>query len=415
MFSLLGTRWGGVAGPRCARVLATRAVDHFVTLHERLSLEPAQWALLLKRYPQLVCERQGPVVSASAVGVVDCLRRELDMDGVRAGRLVLGAPPILGFPVAKVEDRLRYWQDRLQLSRADMRKVLAAYPQALLLRTKMNVEPTLAHLAARFELDESALRALVLKWPPLVGMEPKVGLESRLTFLQSRLQLDNEQLRKLFLARPRIFGHLSHENIEPKLCLLEETLGASAAELRKLVLQAPPVLEVALDTILSRIHVLKDALGLDRDGLRKIIVLHPSIILFGSESKVLPTVRFLTEALGLTAAELRRLVSIKPQVFSYSRQNIQAKLTFFEHEVGASLEQIRAAVLASPPILGLSLANRLRPRLQRLRAQLADAEQLAPGGASAETSAASVDMMRRFRLAAMRTEAARTKLAVTSD
>lgn len=399
-------------GRRTCRGLAAPA-DQRDQLRAQLAMEPAQWALLAKRYPRLACERQGPELGAGAVGVVDMLLRELEMDSARARRLVLGAPAILGFSAAKLQRRLAFWRARLTLSRADMRRVLAAYPQALQLRTRTNVEPTLAHLSARLGLGDAELRALVLRWPPLVGMEPAVGLESKLAFLQARLQLDEAQLRRLVCSRPRLVGCTIGGSLEPKLGLLQAALGASASELRKLVLQAPQLLENSLHKLLEAPRVLSEALGLSREQLCALAVRHPPALLFGAQTKLLPTVAFLRERLGLSDAQLQRLLCAKPQLFSYARANLEAKLAFFEHEVGASREEVRAAVLASPPILGFSLAGRMRPRLERLRADIAGEQRAQQpngraGAASARPRAESGCLMHRFRIAVMRTEAAGT-------
>lgn len=377
------------------RTLAHLAANSATALRERLAMRPAQWALLAQRLPRIADEHAiGEDARANAAVVVDYLFEQVGMDAPRARALVLGAPRILTFARAKLEHRLGYWQARLELSDADVRRLLAAYPQALLLRSRTNVGPTLDALAERFELDLAALRVLVLRWPPVVGMSLPEGLHPRLEYVRERLELDEAQLRRLFLMRPRLFGSAIHENIEPKLALLERELCVSGAELRKIATRAPTLLGLSTDTLLARLRSIREALGLEPEQLRKMVLLFPSVACYSPEAKLAPTVRFLRERLSLNSDEMAAMLRVKPQLVSYALANLQAKLAFFEEEVGASPEQVRTAVLAAPAILGLSIANRLRPRLQLLQAQLAQA--------AAEGKAAPPDVMLRFRLAAVR-------------
>ena len=67
--------------------------------------------------------------------------------------------------------------------------------------------------------------------------------------------------------------------------------------------------------------------------------------------------------------QLRKIVLTLPSLFNYSvEDNLAPKLEFFAREIGLSPAELRDWVVKVSGLLGRSLANRYRPRLEACRA-----------------------------------------------
>jgi mTERF domain-containing protein len=236
------------------------------------------------------------------------------------------------------------------------------------MRTAVHLGPTLARLSELFELDPAELQKMVKRWPTLVGHTRSDSLMEKLAYVQERLELSDEQLRRLLVAYPHIVNFRDMRiGFESKLALFEAELSVSTAELRKLIMSAPSITSTSNGKLLLRLRFLREALSLERDKLRRLVLGYPSVVCLGEDTKLVPALRFLRERLGLEVAEQGRMVVAKPQLLSYRVDNLEAKIAFFERELGATPEEIREAVVTSPPILGMSISQRFHPRLALLR------------------------------------------------
>ena len=72
-----------------------------------------------------------------------------------------------------------------------------------------------------------------------------------------------------------------------------------------------------------------------------------------------------------------KIVLTLPGLLGYSvDDNMAPKLAYLEREIGLSRAELRDWVVKNPSILGFSLANRYRPRLEACRAAGVDARRV---------------------------------------
>eukprot|EP01050_Picozoa_sp_SAG11_P022673 SAG11_NODE_4347_length_1938_cov_6.660685_2_plen_129_part_00 len=87
-------------------------------------------------------------------------------------------------------------QERLGLSKAELKKVVLRLPQVLGYSYEGNTEPTLARLQGRLDLSEAELKKVVLRHPPMLNYSYEGNIEPTLARLQEWLGLACHVLAK---------------------------------------------------------------------------------------------------------------------------------------------------------------------------------------------------------------------------
>ena len=146
---------------------------------------------------------------------------------------------------AQADERCSWLQSSLDLSDAELKKVVMRLPSLLSYKVEANV-PKLDWLQKRLDLDDAGLRKVVLGLPPLLGLSVEDNMAPRLDWLQTRLELDEEELKKMVVAFPALLCYSVEANIQPKLGFFEEELGLSPSEVRASIVSAPARLGLSL-------------------------------------------------------------------------------------------------------------------------------------------------------------------------
>ena len=139
----------------------------------------------------------------------------------------------------QIDYKCDWLQSSLDLSDAELKKVVLGRPSLLGYSVEKNMAPTLDWLQKRLDLGDAQLRKLVVKQPPLLGYSVEDNLAPTLDWLQSRLDLNETELKRMIIAFPSLFGYRVEGNMEPKLCFCEEELGLSASEVRASIVSDP--------------------------------------------------------------------------------------------------------------------------------------------------------------------------------
>ena len=260
---------------------------------------------------------------------------------------------------ADVRDLLR---TRLSMTDADLDRVERYQPAG----ARATVEPKLQWLRVRLDLDAAQLRKIVLTHAPLLRRSVE-SMESNCDWLQRRLGLDEAHLRKMILRNPSLLWFSVEDNLAPTLDWLQTRLDTDDAELKKMVLTLPPLLSYSVgDKLAPTLDWLQTRLDLDAAQLRKVVGC-PSVLstrIDTLESKL----EWLQTRLGLDAAQLKKVVLGTPLLSLSVEENLAPKLEFLAREIGLSCAELRDWVVKNPTLLGYSLANRYRPRLEACRA-----------------------------------------------
>ena len=149
--------------------------------------------------------------------------------------------------VDRATDSCDKLQQRLDLSEAELKKIVLKLPSVLGYSYEANLGPSIAALQERLDLSEAELKKIVLRVPPLLGLSYEANLEPSLAALQERLDLSDAELKKIVLKLPPVLGCSYDKNLEPKLEFLQKELQLSKEILREIIVKNPQLLSLSLE------------------------------------------------------------------------------------------------------------------------------------------------------------------------
>ena len=257
--------------------------------------------------------------------------------------------------------------------------------------TRAQADERCSWLRSSLELSDAELKRLVMRNPQVLGLSVKSNIEPKIDWLQSRLDLDAVQLRKIVL-QPRVLGYNIEDNIAPKLDWLQKRLALDAGQLRKIV-RLPAVLGYGVeDNMAPKLDWLQGRLDLDEEELKRLVVAHPHVLGNSIEDNLEPQLGFFEQELGLAVSDVRAGILSSPARLSYSLKKryrprlevcraagIDASLVFsystqtdeqFCKRVGVPLEALRAAQEADVTVAVAPCAPFLVPPRPRRRTAL---------------------------------------------
>ena len=207
--------------------------------------------------------------------------------------------------------------------------------------TRTQIEFVCDWLQSSLDLSDAELKKVVLTRPTLLGYSVEKNMAPKLEWLQNYLDLDEGQLRKIVLRQPTLFGR----NMAPKLEWLQRRLDLDNAQLKKMVMMSPPLLSLSIeDKIEPNLDWLQTRLDLDAPELRKMVLSHPPLLQYSVEGNLEPKLNFLEEELGLPVSEVRASIVTGPNRLSYS----------LNKRYRPRLEVCRAAGVDAYPVLSFS-------------------------------------------------------------
>ena len=149
---------------------------------------------------------------------------------------------------AQADERCSWLQSSLDLSDAELKKVVMRFPALLGYSVEDNMAPKLDWLQDRLNLDAAQLKKMVLSLPQLLSLSVEDNMEPKLQWLQTRFHLDDAGLKMMVLRLPAVLCYSVEANIQPKLGFFEEELGLSPSEVRASIVSAPSRLGYSLKT-----------------------------------------------------------------------------------------------------------------------------------------------------------------------
>ena len=117
---------------------------------------------------------------------------------------------------------------------------------------------------------------------------------------------------------------------------------------------------VSIESNVLPLAALQDRLGLSEAELKKIVLRLPAVLGYSIESNVLPSLAALQNRLGLS--ELKKFAGIAVRAGLSIESNVLPKIDWLQHDLGLSSDELKARLLARPPMLGYSLENRATHR-----------------------------------------------------
>ena len=226
-----GTRISKAAQNTRAETTAQNAADVRELMRTRLSMTEAELDRMVRRRPF--------GTRATVEPKLGWFQARLELSDAGLKKMVLMQPQLLTKSVESMESSLDWLKRRLDLDDSGLKKVVLGNPTLLGYSVEANMAPTLEWLQTRLDLDDAGLRKVVLVKPQLLGYSVEDNMEPKLEWLQKRLDLDDLGLRKMVLVSPPLLGYSIEGNMEPKLGFFEEELGLSPSEVRASIISAP--------------------------------------------------------------------------------------------------------------------------------------------------------------------------------
>lgn len=148
-----------------------------------------------------------------------------------------------GWTHPDVDSTLTRLQDKLDLSDAEMKKILVGAPNVLSYGGSQDTS-NLTSLEEFLQLSPAELTMVVVRSPKLLGCSWQDNMELMLTSLKEKCQLSPEELKELVLRKPILLGRRWDTNIGPQIAMMEKAVGhaGAAAEVKALIFSDPGVL-----------------------------------------------------------------------------------------------------------------------------------------------------------------------------
>lgn len=334
--------------------------------------------------------------------------RRLEMGKKDLKALILGFPTILKYSRANINRKLSFFQTTMGYSLSDCRKLLVGEPRLLSGGVKTGLIPRLNFLHKEVEIALPDIRKIVLKNPKILLMSVEQNLTPKCVFyFIMTLHMESKDVGKMLLKYPQILDYnLEHHILPINHYFL--SLDFSTYEFSRIIQRYPRLVTYSLIRIKRRIGYLRFELSLEANAIRRILHQCPQIVSLGQEN-LERTVEFLLQAVAPGAslvdtkngikngknrntdnetnkdsdtgdvvdhemvdaddrnalAIVQILVAGLPTLLSLSiDQNLEPKVKYLRERLGQ--EELSNALLRMPALLGYSLQNRVRPRLEKI-------------------------------------------------
>jgi len=332
----------------------------FHELEERIRfmlapLPPTDIVSSLNDAPSSKRKRPGRPPAGSSTNKMEIDWAKLSWDGYGAGLTVEQAteavrtvPNILSLRLTdSKKPNVLYYMQELQVS-ADLSILAENNLEKYLLGTEASDVWAYAYLN-KIGLQWNQLRVLLDAFPTLTCIATDVdwrlsnrGIrkdkldEYALIFLRKRLQIRAMDVFTMLKTHPRL-SYYRTSNLMKKFDVYQEKLGLSSRELRKVVLRMPSMLGMSVRCDKSDI---KSALDERLD--------------------------FFFDEVGMTQMELKQALLKQPSILQYSIESLRSKLHFLHDELFISRPLLSRIITTAPAVLGLSLAENIRPKVATL-------------------------------------------------
>ena len=262
-----------------------------------------------------------------------------------------------------IEPKTR-WLVTLGLTKGQVAKVVAGFPQMLGLSIKQNLEPTVGWLMA-VGLTKGQVAKVVAGSPRMLGYSIKQNLEPTVGWLMA-VGLTKGQVAKVVAGSPRMLGYSIKQNLEPTVGWLM-AVGLTKGQVAKVVAGFPQMLGLSIKQNLEPTVGWLMAVGLTKGQVASAVAIKPQLFGYSIEKNLEPTVGWLM-AVGLTKGQVAKVVAGFPSVLGLSiKQNLELTVGWLM-AVGLTKGQVAKVVAGFPSVLGYSIKQNLEPTVGWLMA-----------------------------------------------
>ena len=237
----------------------------------------------------------------------------------------------------------------LQLSTADVKKILLSYPQVMDYNLENHMKPIASYCMTELEFSANEFGKIIRKWPRLLTYS-LFRIKHVIGYLRYELELDSRQSKRVLFQAPQVVG-LGESNVKEKLDLLRYRLDLTTEEMVRM-----NIIYLVVNVGISLILVY---------SLNAVITYH--IITQSSVFSKMPTL----VCLGINTSLVPKLEYLAGMLNDESRP--------------PKNHLLKEAILLQPTLLGYSLTSRIQPRMQRMIAEGISPEKITVGISMSES------------------------------
>lgn len=221
--------------------------------------------------------------------------------------------------------RLQFLQEDIELPIDKLKRIVQKHPRILLYSLDQNLVPKLVYyMIMKLQMSTAQVHKLLLAYPLLLDRNLDRAILPTTLYFVKDLDFSPAEFRNMLLKFPRILTH-SLRKIKYTVGYFRFELGMSASQVKNVLYRAPSILGLNTDTnIKGKVAFLQRALGLNDTQLHTVIAAMPSLLLLNSECNLQPKLDYLNAALQsqstttTTAATLGDTVVRSPTLLGYS-------------------------------------------------------------------------------------------------
>ncbi|KAL7471351.1 hypothetical protein ACHAXS_011665 [Conticribra weissflogii] len=252
-----------------------------------------------------------------------------------------------------------------------------------LLQPNASIRSTKEWFFKFLRLTSSEEKRITSKWPTFDESIDRLGRTRihkwfRYFLSESPLGFNRVQLKNLIISRPTLLRY-KLSNIHATISFFTTELGFTRDECTAILSAYPSVLMHSVDSRLRpTVEFLQNNIGGGRDNWnswKNVVVSYPKLFSHSLEKTLLPKVNFLRgldgrerekeeRCLALSKSEVSQVVAKFPPTLWLSEENLTSKLEFLSESLDLDQKELRALVVSYPQILGLSVENNLRPKME---------------------------------------------------
>ncbi|MBA0662252.1 hypothetical protein Goklo_006416 [Gossypium klotzschianum] len=287
----------------------------------------------------------------------------------------------------KIEAR-RGGLEILGLVDATFRFLLESFPRLLLLPVESHLEPMVEFLE-NIGVPRRSMGNVFLLFPPILFYKIQ-GIKSKFSTFK-KVGAAYKDIGKMLLKYPWILSTSIQENYEQillffeeeKVVLFFEELGLDQETVGKLVSRCPEVFAANIDTTLKKKVELLAEFGISNDHLPRVIKKYPEVLVSDVNKTLLPRscshekisvvvtqsagyvnrINYLME-MGLSRREIALMIRRFPPLLGYSiKEVLKPKLNFLLNTIGKPVKD----VVGYPRYFSYSLEKKIKPRFWVLK------------------------------------------------
>jgi mTERF domain-containing protein, mitochondrial len=218
--------------------------------------------------------------------------------------------------------RLQFLIGDVELPLDKIKRIVQKNPAILLYSLEKNLVPKLVYyMIMKLQMSTAQVQKLLLGYPQILDYNLDRAILPTTLYFVNDLDFSLAEFRNILLKFPRIVTH-SLRKIKHTVGYFRFELGMPASQVKKVLYRAPAVLGLVTDTtIRGKVEFLQTTLGLTDSQLQTVLTAMPSLLLLNSKNNLQPKIDFLKGTLQddvTTTTLLRDTVLRLPTLLGYS-------------------------------------------------------------------------------------------------